>query len=81
MDMRIADLNLMEMVREHNFTENNVDLAILYEITGFQQDAGDDIDFWANYESYRSDGWNTQMAINREEDDDQNISSSLLSYI
>jgi len=35
MAMRIANLNLMEMVRDVSFVDNPVDLAILYEMTGY----------------------------------------------
>ena len=66
---RIADLNLMEQIREIPFVENATDLAIMYEITGYQGEKTGDDDFWANYESYREAGWSSQMAINQGDDD------------
>ena len=50
--LKIAELNLQETVRELTFNDNAADLAIMYEVTGFQADHDFDGDFWANYESY-----------------------------
>ena len=58
-------LNLKENIREVDFFENAADLAILYEVTGYQGDRHEDKDFWINYESYKSSLWNSQMSINR----------------
>ena len=63
-DNRIAELNLKETVRELSFMENPANLAILFEITGYQAEIEGDEEFWANYESYKLADWNQQMAIN-----------------
>ena len=53
-------------MRDVNFKEDDANLAIMYEVTGFQGEKESDEDFWANYESYKSNGWNEQMKINQE---------------
>ena len=50
---RMTELNLMETVEDISFVQEPADLAILYEITGFQADNVSDYQFWANYESYK----------------------------
>lgn len=62
----MTQLNLIETVREITFNEDAPNLAILYEVTGFQGEKEGDDEFWANYESYKSNGWNEQMNINEE---------------
>ena len=66
----IQELNLQETVRELPMTECPVDLAILYEVTGYQQERDGDENFWANYESYRQKDWNSQMRINEDDGED-----------
>ena len=63
---RMTQLNLIETVREITFNEDAANLAIMYEVTGFQGEKEGDDEFWANYESYKSSGWNEQMNINEE---------------
>ena len=48
-------LNLISTVNERfNADESSQDLAILYEITGFQgENPPDDPDFWSNYANYK----------------------------
>ena len=58
-------LNLREKVKDIAFIDNSADLAILYEITGYQADKPEDQNFWINYESYKQSVWNSQMTINR----------------
>ena len=63
--MANKNLDLIEKVNQKfNSQENLKDLAILYEITGYQ-DMGppDDEDFWSNYDNFKVLGA-TQMAIN-----------------
>ena len=60
----MQNLNLMETVREIGEWNNPTDMVIMYEVTGFQGEGYSDDSFWANYESYREDGWNNQMGIN-----------------
>ena len=52
--------------------EAKEDLAILYEITGFQGDnPTNDADFWANYANYKSNGSLEQLiSLNQSDDDD-----------
>ena len=51
-------------MRELNFDQEPADLAIMFEVTGYQCERPDEDYFWTNYESYRQAGWNGQMAIN-----------------
>ena len=62
----MTQLNLIETVREITFKEDAANFAIMYEVTGFQGEKEGDDEFWANYESYKSNGWNEQMLINEE---------------
>ena len=62
--MTSKKLALIDQVNERfNAQENLKDLAILYEITGFQDEVPDDGDFWSNYGNFKVIGA-TQMAIN-----------------
>ena len=63
--MASKKLELIEKVNERfNAQENLKDLAILYEITGYQDNGPlDDDDFWSNYGNFKVLGA-TQMAIN-----------------
>ena len=63
--MASKKLELIDKVNQRfNPKENLKDLAILYEITGYQDDGPlDDVDFWSNYGNYKVLGA-TQMAIN-----------------
>ena len=63
-DQHIAELNLIETARELTFDQDPADLAIMFEVTGYQAERPDEEYFWANYESYRQAGWSEQMAIN-----------------
>ena len=57
-------------MRELPLTECPVDIAILYEVTGYQHERDGDENFWANYESYRQKDWNSQMRINEDDGED-----------
>lgn len=63
--LNFKKLALIEQVNEKFDAQENLnDLAILYEITGFQDELpADDIDFWSNYANFKVLGA-TQMAIN-----------------
>lgn len=65
--LREKQLNLLETVQNLNSWESPADLAILYEVTGFQIEPVDDEEFWNNYEKYREVDQNGQMAINEED--------------
>ncbi len=55
---------------QENFTQQDqaLDLAILFEVTGFQGESPDgDDEFWINYASYKESSFG-QMAINDQDD-------------
>ena len=62
--MTSKKLALIDQVNERFDAQDNLkDLAILYEITGFQGEVPEDGDFWSNYGNFKVIGA-TQMAIN-----------------
>ena len=56
--LRVHRLNLMETLNQINEWNEPADLVIMYEVTGFQHENNSRDSFWANYETYREDGWN-----------------------
>ena len=66
-ELRNKKLNLTETVKEFfDSGENLEDLAILYEVTGYQGDAlQTNLDFWSNYSNFKTLGA-AQIAINEE---------------
>ena len=75
-EKRRADL-ITKCQEKFDAMENSNDLAILYEITGFQGDyASDKADFWSNYSHQKKVLAANQIAINKDTSSSSSSSSS-----